>query len=184
MRKSVFVATVLMLGGPFAGAVGSSFSFDPWLSKETGVTDVSLGGDWQFEGGSCFVTFAPHIDADYVYGVVWPCEGDNQMGFTMSLHRLDGTLLLVVGPESSDGLPLLLPVYLLFKVELDNDTMTLFSIDEDSFAWRAAGASIEHKDSLVLSSTEELVSFLSWQVGDPSFFEEEPDFTFKKMESD
>jgi len=183
MKQSLLLATALMLGSPCAAAGESLVSIDPWLSEETGVTDVSLEGKWEFYWGC--VRFVPHRHADFVYDVpLEDCQGGGQIAFTASLHRVDERLLLVVGPKVPDEVMLVLPVYWLFKVELDDDTMNLFSIDHESFDWRAAGASIEHKNGLVLSPTEDLMAFLSWQVGDFSFFEAEPEYTLRKIESD
>jgi hypothetical protein len=185
MRESIFLAAVLMLGSAFAAAEELA-SIDPWLSRKTGVTDVSLDGEWRRSddglGAGCILTFTPHIDSGFVYNVRG-CEV-NEAEFTAALHRLDGRLLLVVGQDLPAALDLFVPVYLLFKVELGDDTLRMFSIDGESFDWRATGANIEQKNGLVLSPTKDLMSFLAWQVGDPSFFEDEPASTFKRMEGD
>lgn len=181
MRKRILAGILLLFGHSMAYA--EILSVEPWLSKETVATDVSLAGDWELYG--LCVQFVPQVGAGHTYDVlVNDCDGGDQMAFIVSLHRVDERLLLHIGPAAGDDLPLLLPVYWLQKAVLDDDTMTLFDIDEKSFDWRAASANIEHKDDLVLSPTEDLKSFVSWQVGDFSFFEGEPEFTLTRTESD
>lgn len=164
-------------------------SLHPWLSAESRVDEPSLLGPWHEAESEAvaFFTESSTVDCDYAVTMAGPKD---LARFTANLHRIDDTLLLVVGPEERNdaGVYATRPAYLLFKAILDGDSLKLHAIDLDTFADRAAkspgpllpGGS--ENDGFVLTGTSaESEAFLRTQLADPEFFAEKPLYSFHKL---
>jgi hypothetical protein len=181
MRWSMLVGAFLAIASPLARP-DPPLSFAPWIDGHEAPEHVSLEGNWQASFGC--VNFTPLPGQQHSYDVtIGDCGGEPEFRLTATLHQLDGLYLIVVGPTKDREL-LTAPVYWLMKAELDDDTLNVFDVDGESFEHRVASSSIEFHDGLVLSETEQLVEFLSWQVGDPSFFEAEHLYALSRIEVD
>lgn len=162
-------------------------SVQPWLSSETRVDDPSLLGTWHnLQGDStAFFTGTPEE-----YHILSVDDGKDVSRFTATLHRIDDTLLLMVGPENPDNLDgcALLPGHLLLKAVLDGDSLKLYDIGLESFADRAAKTPIallpggSANDGYVLAgTTADAEAFVRAQLADPGFFDEKPLYSFRKL---
>ena len=98
--------------------------------------------------------------------------------------------MLQVGPEDPDGFGafVLLPAHVLCKAVLAGDSLTLYGIDVESFAARAAKTELallaesSPDDGYVLTgATAEAEAFLRAQLADPEFFDEKPLYSFQKL---
>ena len=117
-------------------------SIQPWLSDDSRVKDPALAGSWHDVKSQSVAFFSESSSSDYDYDILWVQNGKDISRFTASLHRLDDTLLLVVGPEDPENMNgcVLLPGYLLLKTALEGDSLKLYGLDLDSFEERAAKA--------------------------------------------
>ena len=160
----------------------------PWFPDITKVTDISLIGVWHDEKKDVTTFFTSGRESNYNVLVI--SDKKEQTKFTASLHRLNKTLFLVVGPEDRNdmGVVATLPGYLLFRVEFQNDSMKLFGFDLESFGDRIKGKEIkilydggENKGYVLFSPTEHLTAFVRSQLDDKPFFDEKPMYSFKKV---
>ncbi len=172
-----------------SGCVQSLF---PWLSDETKAADVPLSGIWQDQGQAvAFVTEAKDGD-HHVLMIGGDRQGLTEGRWTISLHRLNGTLLMNVGPPEDEysGDEALLPGYFLFRVELAEDTAALYVVNEESLDDRIKGTKLNSitdeighfKWTILCSPTAELLPFLTSQLQDDSFFKAEPMFKFERID--
>jgi hypothetical protein len=177
----MLVGAFLAIASPLARS-DPPLSFSPWIDGHEAPEHVSLEGTWQASFGC--VTFMPLPGRKQSYDVtVGECDGESELRLTATFHQLDGMYLIVAGP-TRDLEFLTAPVYWLMKAELDDDTLEVFEVDGESFEQRVASSTIELHGDLVLSETEQLMEFLSWQVGDPSFFEAEHVYALSRLEVD
>ena len=162
-------------------------SVQPWLSDETRVQEPSLIGTWHNTNGASVAFFTGTPEEYHILSVD---DGKDVSRFTATLHRLDDTLLLMVGPEDPDNLNgyALLPGHLLLQAVLDGDSLKLHGIDLESFADRAAKAPLallpggSENDGYVLTGTSaDAEAFVRAQLADPEFFDEKPLYSFQKL---
>lgn len=160
----------------------------PWLPEETRVADPSIAGAWHDAEKECVVFF--NAGAATNYAVLMVQEGKDLSRFGAALHRIDDTLLLMVGPEDRTDLGAFatLPGHLLYKAVLAGDSLTLFAVDLDSFAERARKAKIDllpgssgENGCVLLPPTEELAAFVQAQLAQPGFFADKPFFSLRKL---
>jgi hypothetical protein len=186
MKKRIIPAMSVVLGLLMSGCVVRSIY--PWLPADTKVKDISLAGTWHDEKEGVTAFFASGSETNY--SVLFLANKEDQSRFTVSLHRADKTLFLVVGPEDRNdtGAIVTLPAYLLFRVELGDNSMRLFDLDLDTFGERVKKANIKRleegdkdKGYILLSPTEELSLFIRSQLKDRSLFDEKPMYTFRKL---
>jgi hypothetical protein len=186
MKKSV--GPVLLVAFCFLAGGCLVRSLQPWLSDETRVGEPSLVGAWHDAKEKTTLFFAD--GAADGYAVLLVQNGKDATRYTATLHRIDDTLLLRVGPEDGEDLHscALLPADLLFKVALDGDSLKLFSIDLDSFAERAAAAPVgflpdgSASDGYILTgATADLEAFVRTQLADPAFFGEDPLYSLQRL---
>ena len=167
-------------------------SIYPWLSDETRVDEPSLLGGWHDAQEQHVAFFAEATNAsDYAYSVLLVQKQNEISRFSANLHRIDDKLLLVVGPEAGQDLGryAILPGHLLFKAELDGDSLKLFAVDLETFPGRAAQAklavlpagSTNEKPSVLTGTTAEAEAFVRSQLADPEFFDEQPLYSFRKL---
>lgn len=182
MNKRV---ALLLAAGLFASGCEVR-SVYPWLPEETRTEDPSLLGAWHAAKGNttAFFTGKP---SEYA---VMVANGGEAARFVASLHRVGDFLLLQVGPKPPNdlGSAALLPGHLLFKAEIDGDSMQLYEIDLESFPDRAAKSRMpllpggSENDGYVLTgTTADAEAFLRAQLADPTFFAEEPLYSFRKL---
>ncbi len=184
MRKILLPLAVLLCG---AGCVVQSLQ--PWLSDETRVDEPSLLGTWHDAKEKATAFFSESDDSNYDYNVLMVTDNKNTARFTASLHKLDEQYVLTVGPDDPDNLNgvVLLPGYLLLKVELDVDSLKLYGIELDTFRERAEKAQVtlvpESKDSgdILAGGTAEVEAFVRAQLADPEFFDAKPLYSFRKL---
>jgi len=165
-------------------------SIQPWLSNESRVKDPSLVGSWNDIKSQSVAFFSEASSSEYDYNVLWVQNGKDISRFTASLHRIDDTLLLVVGPDDPENLNgcVLLPGHLLLKTVLDGGSLKLYGIDLESFADRAAKASVAllpngsvNDGFTVAGTTAEVEAFARAQLADPEFFDAEPLYAFQQL---
>ena len=185
MKRIAASALLLVLLLLCAGCVVRSVQ--PWLSDESRVAEPSLLGSWHDAKNNVVAFFTGSPEE---YQVLSVNDGKDASRFVATLHRIDETLLLVVGPVNPDNMEgcALLPGYILLKAAFDGDSLKLFSVDLDSFADRAAktpvallaGGSVG--DGFALTGTAaESEAFLRAQLADPEFFDEDPLYSFRKL---
>ncbi len=188
MKMAVCSTWLLTIGLLCAGCVIRSIQ--PWLSDESRVKDPSLIGSWHDVKGKCVAFFSESDNSDYDYDVLLVQDNKDISRFSASLHRMDDSLLLVVGPDDPDNLNgcVLLPGHLLLKAVLGEETLKLFNVNLDSFEDRAAKSQVplvaggSETDGFTLSgTTAEAEAFLRAQLADPEFFDEEPLYSFQKL---
>ena len=185
MQKIPLSLAALLLG---AGCLVRSLH--PWLSAETRVDEPSLRGGWYDARGRCAAFFTAASDSDYAYDVLLVDDDKDLSRFGASLHKLDEHLVLAVGPRDPENLNgcVLLPGYLLLKVDLDGEALKLYGIDLETFPGRAEQAQLalapggSPNDGYVLAgdvaATE---AFVRAQLADPAFFDEKPLYSFRKL---
>ena len=189
MMKSIVPVTLLALVLVASGCVVRTVY--PWLSDDTKVSDISLVGTWHDgnEDETAFFTSGSETN----YNILLVSDKKEQSKFTASLHRVDKTLLLVVGPEarSDMGTMTTLPAYFLFRVELRENIMKLYDLDVESFGDRVKNQKLrqleegdEKKGYILLCTTKELNSFIESQINSKTLFSAEPMYTFTKLKED
>ena len=168
-------------------------SIQPWLSAESRVQEPALIGSWHDVKNQSVAFFSESSSSEYDYHVLWVQNGKDLSRFTAALHRIDDTLLLVVGPDDPENLNgcVLLPGHLLLKTTLDGDSLKFYNIDLDSFEARAAPASAgllpggSTLDGFTLGgATAAVEAFARAQLADPEFFDAEPLYSFHKLPAD
>jgi hypothetical protein len=188
MKMTVGFALLLAACLLCAGCVVRSIQ--PWLSDESRVKDPSLIGAWHDVKNQSVAFFSESASSDCDYNILWVQNGKDLSRFTASLHRIDDTLLLVVGPDDPENLNgcVLLPGHLLLKAAPDGDALRLYGIDLDSFEARASKASVgllpggSVNDGFTLGgSTADVEAFARAQLADPEFFDPEPLYSFQKL---
>lgn len=162
-------------------------SIQPWLADDSRVSEPSLIGAWHDANENLVAFFAGSPEE---YQILAVDDGRDASRFVATLHRLDDTLLLVVGPDNPDNLEgcALLPGYLLLKAALDGDSLKLYAVDLESFPDRAGKTPVpllaggSQTDGYVLTgTTAEAEAFLRAQLADPEFFDEKPLYSFQKL---
>lgn len=162
-------------------------SVQPWLSDATRVDDPSLLGSWRNPEGDNVMFFTGTPEE---YHILTVDDGKDISRFKATLHRLDDTLLLMVGPEDPDNLDgcALLPGHLLLKAVLAGDSLKLHGIALGSFADRAAKSQAplmaggSEADGFVLAgTTADTEAFVRAQLADPEFFDAKPLYSFQKL---
>ena len=185
-------ASALLLATLFLAAGCVVRSIYPWLSQESLVNEPLLLGAWQDPAEQHVAFFTECTNSsDYAYSVLLVQKENEISRFTANLHRIDGTLLLVVGPEERNELSTYasLPGHLLFKTVLDGNSLKLFAIDLETFPERAAKSqlpllpvsSTNEKPSILTGTTAEAEAFVRAQLADPEFFDEAPLYSFQKL---
>ncbi len=186
MQKTLIPALLVIVSCMLSGCVVRSIY--PWLPESTRITDISLAGTWHDEKENDIAFFSSGSQTNY--NVLFISDKKDQAKFKASLHRLEKTLFLVVGPEDQNDFDsiTLLPAHLLFRVELEENTMKLFGLNLESFGARLDKTKIKlleegskDKGYILLSPTEDLTSFIKSQLKDKSLFDEKPMYTFKKL---
>lgn len=186
MKKSVLL---LAAGLCCTGCVVQSIR--PWLSDESRVAEPPLLGAWHDAKTQSVAFFTGSSSgSDYAYAVLLVQDGKEAGRFTANLHRVDDTLLLVVGPEAREDLGVFAtqPGHLVFKAVLDGDSLALHEVDVDTFRERAEKSQApllpggSKNDGYVLTgSTADSEAFLRAQFADPEFFDTEPLYIFRKL---
>ncbi len=160
---------------------------EPWLPENTRTLTPSLAGTWQDADQKMTVLFSP---SGSNYHTVALGADTNVSTFTVSLHQVDEALLMTVDPAEPRGLGAFvqLPVHLLFKAELADNTLRLFAMDLTAVETRfkTAGASVRYwgspgKGYVVLATTPELTAFVRSQLTSPGFFNTRPLYQFKRL---
>jgi len=158
-------------------------SVHPWLSEESRIDEPSLLGIW-YDAGEEEVLFIGGDPEEYRLML---SDGGNTARFSATLHRIGGTLLLVAGPDKVEGC-VLLPGNLLLRADLEEDALTLFIPDLESFEERAEAAGLallpggsQNDGYLLTGTTEEAEAFVRAQLDDPGFFNEKPVYSFRKL---
>ena len=188
-------ALALLLAAAFFCAGCVVRSIYPWLSDETRVDELSLIGGWHDAEEQHVAFFAESTNSSaYAYSVLLVQKQNEISRFSANLHRIDETLLLVVGPAEQNelGAYASLPGHLLFKAMLNGDSLKLFAIDLETFPDRAAKAklsvlpvsSTNEKPSILTGTTAEAEAFVRAQLADPEFFDEDPLYSFRKLPID
>ncbi|MFO7535916.1 MAG: hypothetical protein R6X19_09610 [Kiritimatiellia bacterium] len=160
---------------------------EPWLPESTRTLTPSIGGTWQDVDQKMTILFSPS-GSNYHALVIG--TDTNVTPFSISLHQVDNALLMTVSPVEPRGLSALvqLPVHLLFKAELVDNTLRLFAMDLGAAETRfkTAGASVrfwgsKEKGFVVLATTPELTAFVRSQLTSPGFFNTRPLYQFKRL---
>ncbi len=189
MKRTVIAPAFIIACLAISGCVVRSVY--QWLPEEYRATDISLTGTWHDAQAKSTVFFRQEGETKY-YDVLFVQEENKQSRFTAALYRMDNTLFLMVGPEDRKdaGIFAILPGYLLFKAELNGNTMKLYGMDLDSFGNRIQKQKIQsmengNKDDgyVLLSNTSNMTAFVKSQIKDASFFKQEPLYNFQKMAS-
>ncbi|MGD9780693.1 MAG: hypothetical protein AB7V14_00920 [Kiritimatiellia bacterium] len=179
---------LLLIAGLFSSGCEVR-SIYPWLPDESRVEAPSLLGAWHAAKGDT-VAFFTGKPGEYE---VMVANGGEAARFVATLHRIDDFPLLQVGPKPSNdlGSAALLPGYLLFKAEIDGDSLKLYEIDLESFPDRAAKSQIpllpggSQNDGYVLTGTAaDSEAFLRSQLADPEFFDETPLYSFRRLSAE
>ena len=189
MKKRSGLAASLALG--LAGLLISGClvrSTEPWLTDTTKITTPSLDGVWQ-DAEEKTTAFFTAQGSNYLVRLVQ--EGRENSFFTASLHRVDQYLLLDVGPTNDSGrmdVFVQMPVHLLFKAALANDTLQLFGMSLDAAPARIRASALapalsgsKEKGFLVTAPAADLATFVRNQVNSPDLFQTNALFHFRKL---
>ncbi len=188
MKRTAWVVLLLSALLFCAGCVVRSIQ--PWLSAESRVKEPALVGSWHDVKNQSVAFFSESSAAEYDYNVLWVQNGKDISRFTASLHRIDDTLLLVVGPDDPENLNgcVLLPGHLLLKTVLAGDSLKFYGLDLDSFEDRATKAAVgllpggSTTDGFTLGGpTAEVEAFARALMAEPEFFDAEPLYSFNKL---
>lgn len=181
----------LMAGGLSLGCGCVVRSLAPWLSPHSRVAEPSLVGVWHDPSQHTTVFFAPAApDAPAAYSVLLVHGANETSRFLADLHRVEDHLLLMVGPGERTDLGALaeLPGYLLFRADVQDNTMKLHEIRLTDFAERLQRAQLacqpggSETDGFVLCApAAEMEVFLRRELTDPEFFKEPPLYTFQRI---
>lgn len=162
-------------------------SIYPWLGEETRVSDSRLAGPWHDRDKGDTAIFTAKSDG--TYKVLLVNEKDERSSFLASLHQLGQDLFLVVGPEERNDLSfaVTLPGHLLLLARCETNRLSLFELDLDTFGTRADAARLQRLAEgdpddgyVIFSPTADLEAFVRQQISDPSFFESEPLYAFRR----
>ena len=161
-------------------------ALNPWLADTTKVKDVPLVGVWYDEKNDVAAFFAADGNG---YRLMVVNDRKDTACYVASLHRIDGVLLMSVGPDSRQELSVaMLPAFLLFRVEMNKETMAFHTIDVENFDKHLTGSKIapavtgSKKNGFVVnSSTEELTEFITAKLKEPNFFYAKPVYQFRKI---
>ena len=182
------LGSVLLIAGCLFSGGCLVRALHPWLSEETRVADPALAGAWQDVEKESVAFFTAGAATNYA--VLMVQEGKDLSRFSATLHRIDDTLLLMVGPEDRTdvGAFATLPGHLLYKAVLAGDSLQLFSVDLDAFAERAEKSKLallpdssRENGFVLLPATDDLEAFVRAQLAKPGFFGEKPFFSFRKL---
>jgi hypothetical protein len=182
VRSAWLVSICLLCGGCIVR------SLYPWLPEEARVADPSIAGAWHDVEKESVAFFSAGPSTNYTILMVQ--EGKDISRFTASLHRIDDTLLLMVGPEDRTDLGAFatLPGHLLYKAVLKDGSLDLFTVDLDSFAERAEKSEIailpdssRNNGFVLLPGTDDLDAFVRAQLAEPGFFDDKPFFAFQRL---
>jgi hypothetical protein len=162
-------------------------SVHPWLSNESREEEPVLAGTWRDDKAK---TTAIFIAEGGGYAIEAIDSQQKASRLQATLHRVGETLLLQIAPSDPEGLNAfaLLPAHILYKVQLGEDSLTLYPVDLGTFEARAANAEMpllaegSTDDGYVFTaSTADVESFLLDQLADPAFFSDTPHYTFLKV---
>ncbi len=160
----------------------------PWLTDESKVMSPSLAGTWQ-DAGQQMTVFFTQQGSNYQVRVNQAEKGVSV--FSASLHAVDNTLLLVVGPAgpaSSLEAFVQSPVYLLFKCVMTGGTLQLFTLNLDAAPDRVRTGALapaltggKENGFLLVAPTADLTAFVRAQLNSPDFFQTKALFAFSKL---
>ena len=161
-------------------------ALNPWLSDATKVKDISLAGVWYDEKSDVAAFFAQDGNN---YRLMVVNDRKDTACYVASLHRLDGKLLMEIGPDTRPEMTAAtLPAFLLFRVEMDKDSMLFYTIDLENFGCQLENSKIvkavsgNKKNGFVLNSgTDELTEFVTAKLREPNFFYSKPMYQFRKI---
>jgi len=165
-------------------------SIHPWLPEDAAMDEPALAGSWQDERSNTSATFTA---GDTAYEVEITDRQGHASHLRASLHRRAGHWLLQVGPRDPKHLEafVVLPGHILYRAELEDDRLTLYPVDVDSFEVRAEHARLSlvaegsRENGYILSGgPAEIGAFLEAQLKDPGFFSATPHYTFQRRAGD
>jgi len=193
-------------------------ALSPWMEEATVVPDDRLAGIWQgdcllyakedaADDDLVIVTVQGKIDGivapEGMYNITW-YAGDNlnegiqqaigpfpyKLGAT--LHQVDDVMILQLRgdiPCTEYFFPLSAPLFMVYRLELDEDQIRLYDmvIDKEDDKAVLSGAGLAFKDMgegrcILFSDTSDLDAFLGMHAGDPGFFSEEPSVILRRIQ--
>ncbi len=163
-------------------------SANPWLGDDTKIAAPSLAGAWHDEAQGMTLFFTPGEENGYKLLAV--TQGKETASFIASLHKVDGALLLDVGPVEQGGLAgfAQMPAHMLFKVDWQTNAMQFLTIDMESAGARIAASPVgkfaagdKEKSYILLDETSNLTAFVKAQLQDPAFFNPKPLYRFTRI---
>jgi len=183
MRKFLHVAMLPLVMLVMTGCLVRALN--PWLSEATKVNDIPLAGVWYDEKSDVAAFFA--VDGDH-YRMMVVNDRKETACYTASLHRLEGKLLLQLGPDNREMNVATLPACLLFRVDMDKESMQIFNIDAENFDKQIVNNKIANmvsgnkKDGFVINApTADLTEFIRGKLKDPNLFCAKPMYQFRKI---
>lgn len=185
MYNKYLVPVVLIL--VFSGCYVQSLN--PWLPQQTVVRNASLSGVWidknQAQQTDAIVILTGRNEELFSVQYI---TVDGTFMYTATLHLLNGRYFLVLGPDEPGSIVLsAVDAYMLFEVEFWEDRANIYQLDTSSWSERMhMHPSIEFAVTnasgyVLVSSTEEVYSFVLSQMSDPSFFAGTPLLEFRKI---
>lgn len=162
-------------------------SVHPWLSDESRAAEPSLAGIWRDDNAKTTAVFTGEAGS---YTIEATDRQQESSTLTASLHCIGDTLLLQISPSEPEGFNAfaLLPAHILYKVRLENNTLSLYPVDLESFEARAAEAGLSllaesSRDNgyVLTGSPEDVQAFLIRQVDAPGFFASTPHYSLTRQ---
>lgn len=163
-------------------------SVHPWLGDETKAADAALVGAWQDAEHDQTAFFVKADGGEFE--ALFVSNKKDLSRFKVSVHRLEGVLLMMVGPVDREGIEAvtLLPAHLIYRLELEPDAMRIYGINLDSFDKTLKESGLKSMDGggkkdgyVLLSDTAALAGFLKAHVKDAGFFDQKPMYCFRKI---
>lgn len=170
-------------------------SINPWFSKEEVAQTPLIAGIWTDTNKVETASFVAVPDRNG-YDLTLVATGETlPHRYQCTLHSLGGELLMQIGPNE-EGIPspgAMLPVYMLFRIELTNTSMRIYPIERKAFESRAKTGQLsiaEIKESsrdeepvIITSLPEKLKTFINKNLKDKTFFSNKPVYAFTRAGS-
>ncbi|MEI6971533.1 MAG: hypothetical protein WCL44_08435 [bacterium] len=166
-------------------------SVNPWIDPKKAVATPSLAGDWVDTNQNQSATFSFEPRNSY-YDLTLKSAGNQATTqYRGTMHTVGDALLLQLGPgekATANSPGALLPVHMLFRVELSTNTMRLYPLSRQGFEARALSNMISIAESpdrpgdkepvIVTAKTATLETFLGASIRDRTLFTSDPAYSF------
>lgn len=192
-RPAATIVLALVIAAAVSGCL--VVSINPWMDREKATLVPWLEGRWADTNNAQTASFVT-VPARKGYDLTISQDGDKlPRRYQCSLLAMADQIFMQAGPEDSGNQSpgALLPVYMLFRIELTATALRMYPVERKTFAARATAAGIAMAEAseppgkedpvIVTASTPKLEKFLSACIKDKKFFSGEPLYSFTRIGS-